>query len=85
MSESRRYRRAMAKQFGLFSRKETYEQMSERYQRSIQMGERFHTKHLQDMKNKEILQSESELDSQDTKTSGESTQIENPYEFLGKK
>lgn len=85
MSESRRYRRAMAKQFGLLSRKETYEQMSERYQRSIQMGEKFHTKHLQDMKNKEILQSESELDSPDIKELGESTPIENPYGFLGKR
>ena len=58
MSESRRYRRAMAKQFGLLSKKETYDQMSERYKRSIQMGDRFHTQHLQDLKNKEILQSE---------------------------
>lgn len=85
MSESRRYRRAMAKQFGLLSKKETMDQMLERYRRSIQMGERFHTQHLQDLKNKEILGSESNSDSQDTKSSEESTSEENPYGFLGKR
>jgi uncharacterized protein YdiU (UPF0061 family) len=77
MSESRRYRRAMAKQFGLLSKKETMDQMLERYRRSIQMGEMFHTQHLQDLKNKEILGSESNSDSQDPE--------ENPYGFLGKR
>ena len=85
MSESRRYRRAMAKQFGLLSKKETYEQMSKRYERSIQMGERFHTQHLQDIKNQEILKSESNLDTQDTKGSEESNSEETPYGFLGKR
>lgn len=85
MSESRRYRRAMAKQFGLLSKKETYEQMSKRYERSIQMGERFHTQHLQDLKNKEILQSEENSDSQNIKDSEGSTSEENPYGFLGKR
>ena len=85
MSESRRYRRAMAKQFGLLSKKETYDQMSERYKRSIQMGERFHTQHLQDIKNQEILQSEGDSDAQDIKDPEESTSEENPYGFLGKR
>ena len=84
MSESRRYRRAMAKQFGLLSKKETYDQMSERYKRSIQMGDRFHTQHLQDIKNQEILQAEDDLD-QNKKDSEESTSEENPYGFLGKR
>ena len=75
----------MAKQFGLLSKKETMDQMLERYRRSIQMGERFHTQHLQDLKNKEILGSESNSDSQDTKSSEESTSEENPYGFLGKR
>ena len=85
MSESRRYRRAMAKQFGLLSKKETTDQMLERYRRSIQMGERFHTQHLQDIKNQEILQSEGNSDTQDTQDSGESSSEENPYGFLGKR
>lgn len=83
MSESRRYRRAIANQFGLLSKKETLEQMSDRYKRSIQMGERFHTQHLQDIKNQEILRSEDTdftvKDSEDKPTE------ENPYGFLGKR
>jgi len=85
MSESRRYRRSMAKQFGLLSKKENLEQMLERYRRSAQMGEQFHTQHLQDLKNKEILQSEENSDSPDTKDSEGSTPEENPYGFLGKR
>jgi hypothetical protein len=85
MSESRRYRRAMAKQFGLLSKKETLNQMLERYRRSAQMGEQFHTQHLQDLKNKEILQSEENSDTQDKKDSEGSTSEENPYGFLGKR
>jgi hypothetical protein len=85
MSESRRYRREMAKQFGLLSKKETFDQMIERYKRSAQMGERLHTQHLQDIKNKEILQSEENSDSQNTKDSEGSTAEENPYGFLGKR
>jgi hypothetical protein len=85
MSESRRYRRAMAKQFGLLSKKETTDQMLERYRRSIQMGERFHTQHLQDIKNQEILQSEGNSGSQNIPDSEGSTSEENPYGFLGKR
>jgi hypothetical protein len=85
MSESRRYRRAMAKQFGLLSKKETFDQMIERYKRSTQMGEKFHTQHLQDLKNKEILQSESDSDTQNTKDSEGLNSEENPYGFLGKR
>jgi hypothetical protein len=85
MSESRRYRRAMAKQFGLLSKKETVDQMMDRYKRSIQMGERFHTQHLQDLKNKEILQSEENSDDQNIKDSEVSKPEENPYGFLGKR
>ena len=75
----------MAKQFGLLSKKETTDQMLERYRRSIQMGERFHTQHLQDIKNQEILQSEGNSDSQDIPESEGSTSEENPYGFLGKR
>ena len=85
MSESRRYRRSLAKQFGLLSKKETLEQMLERYRRSAQMGEQFHTKHLQDLKNQEILQAEENSDPQDIQNSDESTSEENPYGFLGKR
>lgn len=85
MSESRRYRRALAKQFGLLSKKETLDQMLERYRRSIQMGDQFHTKHLQDLKNQEILQAEENSETPDKKDSEESTSEENPYGFLGKR
>jgi len=85
MSESRRYRRALAKQFGLLSKKETLDQMLERYRRSAQMGDQFHTKHLQDLKNREILQAEENSDTTDTKDSEESNSEENPYGFLGKR
>lgn len=86
MSESRRYRREMAKQFGLLSKKETFDQMSERYKRSIQMGEMLHTKHLQDIKNQEILQSEDiNSESIEVKDSEEISTAENPYGFLGKR
>jgi hypothetical protein len=85
MSESRRYRRAMAKQFGLLSKKETLNQMLERYRRSAQMGDQFHTQHLQDLKNKEILQSEGNSENTDAKDSEGSTLEENPYGFLGKR
>lgn len=85
MSESRRYRRAMAKQFGLLSKKETFDQMIERYKRSTQMGEKFHTQHLQDLKNKEILKAEENSDPQNIKDPEESGSEENPYGFLGKR
>lgn len=85
MSESRRYRRSMAKQFGLLSKKETFDQMIERYKRSTQMGERFHTQHLQDLKNKEISQSENNSDIKNIKDSEGSKSEENPYGFLGKR
>ena len=74
----------MAKQFGLLSKKETLDQMLERYRRSIQMGDQFHTQHLQDLKNKEILRAEENSDT-DKKDSEESTSEENPYGFLGKR
>lgn len=86
MSESRRYRRETAKQFGLLSKKETFGQMSERYKRSIQMGEMLNTKHLQDIKNQEILQ-EKDINSESIKIkdSEEINTDENPYGFLGKR
>jgi uncharacterized protein YdiU (UPF0061 family) len=85
MSESRRYRREMAKQLGFLSKKETYSQMMERYKRSIQMGEVLHTQHLQNIKNQEILKSEEDLKSQKTEVSEDSPLDENPYGFLGKR
>ena len=74
----------MAKQFGLLSKKETTGQMLERYRRSIQMGEQFHTQHLQDIKNQEILQAEDNSD-QNIKDSEGLIPGETPYEFLGKR
>jgi hypothetical protein len=48
------------------------------------MGDQFHTQHLQDLKNKEILRAEENSDT-DKKDSEESTSEENPYGFLGKR
>ncbi len=69
---------------GLLSKKESYNQMVERFQRSNEAGDYLHTNYLQDLKNfqieHEIPSSGSTPDSQDEGN----TEI-NPFGFLGKK
>ena len=68
---------------GLLDKKENYNQMVGRYQRSNQAGEHLHTHYLQELKNYQI---DSEVVSSDTtqNTQEEGAEI-NPFGFLGKK
>jgi hypothetical protein len=82
-SSSRRNRREYAKQIGLLAKKENYNQMVGRYQRSNQAGEHLHTHYLQELKNYQI---DGEAASTNTTQNPqeEGTEI-NPFGFLGKK
>jgi hypothetical protein len=80
MSSSRRERRGYAKQMGLLGRKESYGQMTKRFQRSNEAGGYLHTYHLQEIANREI--EDKNIDSEEH-TSGE-PEI-NPFSFLGKR
>jgi endonuclease IV len=85
MSSSRRERREYAKRLGILSKKESYEQMMERFRRSSTAGEYLHTHHLQEVKNQQL--------EKDPITSLESSRVPkgtedegiNPFGFLGKK
>ena len=82
-SSSRRNRREYAKQMGLLAKKENYNQMVGRYQRSNQAGDRLHTHYLQDLKNYQI-DGESSSTNTTQNPQEEGTEI-NPFGFLGKK
>ena len=82
-SLSRRNRREYAKQIGLLAKKENYNQMVGRYQRSNQAGEHLHTHYLQELKNYQI---DEESASTNTTQNPQEEGIEiNPFGFLGKK
>ena len=76
MSSSRRERRFFAKKMGFLSRKENFQEMSERLRRSNQAGQHLHTHHLQEIKNSEV----------EIQKFSDSTEEEymDPYEFLQK-
>jgi hypothetical protein len=82
-SLSRRNRREYAKQIGLLAKKENYNQMVGRYQRSNQAGEHLHTHYLQELKNYQI-DGESASTNTTQNPQEEGTEI-NPFGFLGKK
>jgi hypothetical protein len=85
MSSSRRERREYAKKLGILSKKETYEQMMERFRRSSTAGEYLHTHHLQELKNQQLEKEQISGPSiSENKTSQEDEGI-NPFGFLGKK
>jgi hypothetical protein len=66
MSQSRRQRRQMAKQFGLLGKNESFDQMRERIRRAQKMGQQFHLKNLEDVRNNQIeAQKSREIDSQE--------------------
>jgi len=85
MSTSRRERREYAKRLGILAKKETYEQMMERFRRSSTAGEYLHTHHLQEIKNQQLEKEQISIPD----TTGDITQQEdqsiNPFGFLGKK
>lgn len=67
MSQSRRQRRQMAKQFGLLGKNESYDQMRERIRRAQKMGQQIHLKNLEDTRNNQIeAQKSREIDSQES-------------------
>jgi len=82
-SLSRRNRREYAKQMGLLAKKENYNQMVGRYQRSNQAGDHLHTHYLQELKNYQIEVEEVSPDT--TQNSQEEGTEINPFGFLGKK
>ena len=66
MSQSRRQRRQMAKQFGLLGKNESFDQMRERIKRAQKMGQQIHLKNLEDVRNNQIeAQKSREIDSQE--------------------
>lgn len=77
-SQSRRERREYAKQMGLISKKENYNEMVGRYHRSNEAGDYLHTHYLQELRNS---QPENNLGDSESE---ESLGI-NPFGFLGKK
>src|SRR5210317_2000348 len=73
MSQSRRQRRQMAKQFGLLGKNESFDQMRERIRRAQKMGKQIHLKNLEDTRNNQIesqktkeISSEERLDSENS-------------------
>lgn len=79
MSSSRRERRAFAKQLGMLAKKESFQEMAERFRRSNEAGQHLHTHYLQEVKNLEI-----EKEISDSEPSTEEGFV-NPYDFLGKR
>ncbi len=84
MSSSRRERREYAKRLGILSKKETYEQMMERFRRSSTAGEYLHTHHLQEIKNQQ-LEKEQTSSSDIIEEVRSAEEDINPFVFLGKK
>jgi endonuclease IV len=82
MSLSRRERREYAKRLGILSKKESYEQMMERFRRSSAAGEYLHTHHLQEVKNQQL---EKEPTTFPESSQGSEDEGINPFGFLGKK
>ena len=68
---------------GLLAKKENYNQMVGRYQRSNQAGDHLHTHYLQELKNYQIEVEEVSPDT--TQNSQEEGTEINPFGFLGKK
>ncbi len=54
MSQARRQRRQLAKQFGFLGKKESIDQMRERLNRSQKMGKQIHLKNLENIKNNQM-------------------------------
>ena len=51
MSDSRRQRRQLAKNFGLLGNEKNLSQKRERFRRSNEMGQQFHLRHLEETMN----------------------------------
>lgn len=85
MSLSRRERREYAKRLGILSKKESYEQMMERFRRSSAAGEYLHTHHLQEIKNQQLEKDQPVIPNSPVEASESEDDSINPFGFLGKK
>ena len=85
MSSSRRERREYAKRLGILAKKETYEQMMERFRRSSTAGEYLHTHHLQEIKNQQLEKEQISIPDITENIIPQEDQGINPFGFLGKK
>jgi hypothetical protein len=85
MSLSRRERREYAKRLGILSKKETYDQMMERFRRSTTAGEYLHTHHLQEVKNQQLEKEQISSPDESVSISPSEEEGINPFGFLGKK
>jgi hypothetical protein len=85
MSSARRERREYAKKLGILSKKETYEQMMERFRRSNAAGEYLHTHHLQELKNQQLEKDQTLISDISGDTNSSEDDGINPFGFLGKK
>ena len=85
MSSSRRERREYAKRLGILSKKESYEQMMERFRRSSSAGEYLHTHHLQEVKNQQLEKDPRTFLESSQEPKGTEDEGINPFGFLGKK
>jgi hypothetical protein len=85
MSLSRRERREYAKRLGILSKKESYEQMMERFRRSSAAGEYLHTHHLQEVKNQQLEKGPITFLESSQEPKGTEDEGINPFGFLGKK
>ena len=85
MSLSRRGRREYAKKLGILSKKESYEQMMERFRRTSTAGEYLHTHHLQEVKNQQLEKDSITFLESSQEPKGTEDEGINPFVFLGKK
>jgi endonuclease IV len=85
MSLSRRERREYAKRLGILAKKESYEQMMERFRRSSAAGEHLHTHHLQEVKNQQLEKDSITFLESSQEPKGTEDEGINPFVFLGKK
>ena len=85
MSLSRRGRRESAKKLGILSKKESYEQMMERFRRSSTAGGYLHTHHLQEVKNQQLEKDPITFLESSQEPKGTEDEGINPFGFLGKK
>ena len=85
MSLSRKERREYAKRLGILAKKESYEQMMERFRRSSIAGGYLHTHHLQEVKNQHLEKDPITFLESSQEPNGTEDEGINPFGFLGKK
>ena len=85
MSLSRKERREYAKRLGILAKKESYEQMMERFRRSSIAGGYLHTHHLQEVKNQQLEKDPITFLESSQEPKGTEDEGINPFGFLGKK